>query len=422
MNGFTIKMGEIGRNLKSNIDRFKQFMAFKLIHYVVHSFKFLFYFSIFLLGFSTNMLAQTKQEDQKDLRDLLVELNIQKPDEDTAQRKIIAALVPAGGYSLATGPAILIAGSIQINPDEAGTNTSNVLVSLAYTLKNQVIFPLYANLWTKNNTWNLVSDFRFMDYPSLTYGAGPVALNGPSYEIDFNYLRLHQSLLRKVYQSWYLGTGIFYDRFWKIDAGIQETEEQVLFQQLGSQTEEKGVGLTALISSDKRDNFFNPHQGHYFNGVWRINKEWMGSDNPWQSLILDFRKYIPVGKRQNVLAIWSYQWLSVAGKTPYLMLPSTGWDDFYNTGRGYIQGRYRGKNLIYLEAEYRFQLSRNGLLGGTVFANGQRLTRRFGDFIPGYGAGVRIKVNKKSDTNLCIDYGFGINGSKGLFVNLGEVF
>jgi len=75
-----------------------------------------------------------------------------------------------------------------------------------------------------------------------------------------------------------------------------------------------------------------------------------------------------------------------------------------------------------LEAEYRFQLSRNGLLGGTVFANGQRLTRRFGDFIPGYGAGVRIKVNKKSDTNLCIDYGFGINGSKGLFVNLGEVF
>jgi hypothetical protein len=41
---------------------------------------------------------------------------------------------------------------------------------------------------------------------------------------------------------------------------------------------------------------------------------------------------------------------------------------------------------------------------------------------PGVGAGLRIRLNKYSGANLCIDYGFGTEGSKGLFVNLGEVF
>jgi len=41
---------------------------------------------------------------------------------------------------------------------------------------------------------------------------------------------------------------------------------------------------------------------------------------------------------------------------------------------------------------------------------------------PGYGAGLRIKLNKFSRTNVAIDYGFGAGGSRGFFVNLGEVF
>jgi hypothetical protein len=52
-----------------------------------------------------------------------------------------------------------------------------------------------------------------------------------------------------------------------------------------------------------------------------------------------------------------------------LLLPSTGWDDQFNTGRGYIQGRFRGKNMVKLEGEYRYRITRNGLIGGVVFAN-----------------------------------------------------
>jgi hypothetical protein len=41
---------------------------------------------------------------------------------------------------------------------------------------------------------------------------------------------------------------------------------------------------------------------------------------------------------------------------------------------------------------------------------------------PGYGVGLRIKINKFSGANVCIDYGFGNDNSRGIAINLGEVF
>jgi hypothetical protein len=126
------------------------------------------------------------------------------------------------------------------------------------------------------------------------------------------------------------------------------------------------------------------------------------------------------------LALWSYNWLTLSGKPSYLLLPSTGWDEAYNTGRGYIQSRFRGRNMLYQEAEYRFRIMHNGLIGGVVFVNNQIYTSNTSDNIvtiaPGWGTGIRIKFNKFSRTNIAIDYGFGLDGSHGFFVNLGEVF
>jgi hypothetical protein len=65
-------------------------------------------------------------------------------------------------------------------------------------------------------------------------------------------------------------------------------------------------------------------------------------------------------------------------------------------------------------------------LGGVVFANAQSFSKDIASQLsviaPAVGTGLRIKLNKSSKANLCIDYGFGLNGSKGLFLNLGEVF
>jgi len=82
--------------------------------------------------------------------------------------------------------------------------------------------------------------------------------------------------------------------------------------------------------------------------------------------------------------------------------------------------------MLYLEGEYRFGITKNGLLGGVLFTNAQSYsefkTNRFEKVAPAVGTGLRVKVNKHSNTNVCIDYATGLYGSRGVFVNLGEVF
>lgn len=125
-------------------------------------------------------------------------------------------------------------------------------------------------------------------------------------------------------------------------------------------------------------------------------------------------------------AFWLYSALTISGNSPYLDLPGTGTDTYNNLGRGYEQNRYTGKQLIYFETEYRFGITRDGLLGGVVFTNLQSVSepagRTFQYFLPGFGMGLRIKFNKFSGTNVCIDYGYGIKGSHGFAGNLGEIF
>lgn len=82
--------------------------------------------------------------------------------------------------------------------------------------------------------------------------------------------------------------------------------------------------------------------------------------------------------------------------------------------------------MLYLEREYRFGISKNGLLAGVVFSNAQSYTEfktnKFSKIAPAVGTGLTVKINKHSNTNVAIDYAYGLYGSLGLFVNLGEVF
>jgi hypothetical protein len=159
---------------------------------------------------------------------------------------------------------------------------------------------------------------------------------------------------------------------------------------------------------------------------YRINPIFLGSDNNWQSVLLDIRKYFQMPASKNVLCFWSYNSFTLYGTPPYLDLASIGWDSYSNTGRGYIQGRYRGKNMIYLESEYRFGITRNGLIGGVVFANiasfSEWPTNKFTTANPAGGAGLRVKLNKHSNVNFAMDFAIGTKGANGIFFNMGEVF
>jgi hypothetical protein len=63
------------------------------------------------------------------------------------------------------------------------------------------------------------------------------------------------------------------------------------------------------------------------------------------------------------VAVWAFGNLVTGGEAPYFDLPATSLDTYGRSGRGYIQGRFRGQRLAYGELEYRWTVKRNGLLG-----------------------------------------------------------
>ena len=114
------------------------------------------------------------------------------------------------------------------------------------------------------------------------------------------------------------------------------------------------------------------------------------------------------------------------GTAPFWDLPATSMDG--RSARGYGEGRFRGERLLYWETEYRAALMKSDLLGVVLFANvttiesAETHERLFGSFAPGAGFGFRVLLNKRSRTNLCTDWGWGKQGSRGFYLSIQEAF
>jgi outer membrane protein assembly factor BamA len=334
--------------------------------------------------------------------------------------------IPAAGYTLGTGFAGVVSANAAFYTRD-GANISSILTSITYTQYNQIILPAQTSIWTNDNKFNIILDWRFLKYPSETFGLGDYTSLNDGYNIDYSTVHFHQTVMRKMYHDIYAGIGFNIDYYWNIKELDPPGNKITDFENYGFTEKEFASGITLNFLYDTRKNSINPTDGNFFNIIYHPIIDFGIYKVTWRSLIMDVRKYVTFPKNsKNLLAFWTYDWFTLNGKPPYLMLPYTGGDPYVNTGRGYVQGRYRGNNMVYLETEYRFNITPNGLLGGVLFANAESFSyppsNNFELVLPACGLGVRLKLNKYSRTNVALDYGFGTGGSRGFFVNLGEVF
>ena len=368
---------------------------------------------------------------QKDITDELHFL-FKKKKPDTIQqevRHLTFSVLPAVGYTLTTRAAITLTGNAAFRMDTSVTATriSTITSSANYTENKQFSVPLETNIWAKANKYNFVGDIHFMKYPQASFGLGSNSWIGNVDSMAYNYIRFYEIVYRQITHNFFAGAGYIID--WRYHITYDNTKAPIPddYERYGPQSTTLSTGFTLNALYDARDNSINPYKGFYTNLTYRNNLRFMGSNSNWSSTIIDVRKYFnfPSGSR-NILALWNYDWLVLTGKPPYLDLPSTNWDTYSSTGRGYIQGRFRGDEMVDFESEYRFPLTANGFLGAVVFANAESFSglnsHRLQNFQPGWGAGLRVKLNKTSRTNVDIDYGFGTQGSNGLFVNIGELW
>lgn len=382
------------------------------------------------LNNSNDSTSPKKVTNEKDLFDVISSVfkknSALNSDTLTNNSKPVYSIVPAVGYTLQTKLAAVVSGNVAffISPK---AKMSTISASATYTQNKQFYVPVESNISSKNNLYKFIGDYRFYKYPQSTFGLGSKAPLHNEDPMDYTYFRFYETILRKIKGNFFAGMGYNLDYHWNISHKGMRNGNQSDFGRYDPSHSTVSSGITLNALYDSRNNLINAKKGVYANFQFRNNLQALGSKRNWESITVDLRKYFLFpGRSKNVLAFWSYNTLITFGKPPYLDLPSTGWDSYNSTGRGFIQGRYRGTKMVYLESEYRCRITSNGLLGAVFFANSEAFAggpkSQLESFQTGYGTGVRIKLNKQSDTNLAIDYGFGTQGSKGLFIAVGEVF
>lgn len=392
---------------------------------------------------------------QKDLGDV-IRGSLHRPPKVKPESAGSLLIVPVIGSNPATGFVFGIGGQYAFKM-QGSTLYSNFSGSAQYTTKNQMIFMLKNSIYTKNNGIFLTGDWRYLIYSQTTYGLGTTAPEGGILDyqyslggaetsddsltqpMKFNFARLHQSVSFKIVKGFYAGVGYNFDSYSKIEDQKLNLEpgDTVLTSHYAYNTY-YGFSTTSYFSSalnvnvvyDTRDNMLNAYKGIYAMASWRGAFEFLGNEKSASFFQVEWRSFhsLSESSQRHLLSFWVMGNFSPAGQFPYMILPATAYDQRGRAGRGYTQGRFRGSNMVYGEAEYRFPISKcGGILGGVLFMNATTADNKalslnlFESIKPGYGAGLRIMVDKRSRTNLAVDVGFG-QKSFGFYLAASETF
>jgi hypothetical protein len=361
----------------------------------------------------------------------LARIHIKKPPKVAGQR-VYYSIVPLGGSVPGGGEALITSTNAAFELGNPKTTfLSNVTFSPSTNLKGEWNFPFRSNVWSAENKWNFGGDYRVTFYPQYTWGLGGNTAPSNSILVQYTYVRFYQNALWRIAHKPFLFAGLGYALDYHIN--IHPENDTVNLAKFtgylygtANHSNSFSSGLTLNLLYDSRNNALNPLPGWYYNIVARVNSKVLGSQQNWYSMYFDARKYISFSPSTwNVLAFWSYLWTTLGSHAPYLDLPAITWDANQRSGRGFYPSRYTGQTLWDFETEYRRSITRDQLLGFVVFASMNSVTQpETGDFAylhAAAGAGLRIKFNKHSGTNLCLD----VAASKGywaIYLGLGEAF
>jgi len=293
-------------------------------------------------------------------------------------------------------------------------------------------------LYTSNKSYIFIPAARFywnQDKNRAFFGGGTIRINndftyeneGADLNLVFSELRQFITLeySRKVISDFfigmlYLGTKTSY----KFDQGTSQENDftRDFFEQNEiSDNFVSSIGLN--FSFDNRDYVYYPTTGLMFSIRPKLNAEWLGSDNDYVDTDYSFTYFLPIASNQ-VLGF------SVSGGFASGDVPFDGYQNYgiRNSLRGYPTGKYKGRNMIASQVEYRWRFYKRW--GSVFFAgtgsvwgndnNGEETFERM--WLPSAGLGLRFMASQVKRINLRLDYAFGVDGNQGVYFGVMEAF
>lgn len=324
------------------------------------------------------------------------------------------AYFPAIAYNAETGT--LLGGlAVQFfEPDNSHERTSSIDYLLTATENEQYSFFMAPNFYLKNNSYHIEGMFEVKEWVANYYGVGN---NTDDTAEVYNSSDLESKLITEVeiMSSFYLG-------------GMLHYKKEDLVPEAGGDLETLGVtgfdggvqtGLGVVLTYDTRDNTNDARKGSHIKYTYLNYLDTLGSDFEYYLNEIKFYKYLTVNDHHG-LVVGGYV-RSARGEIPFRSLSSP---DGIRVLRGIENGRYRDRDLVSLQTEYRFPIYPRW--GSVVFLDLAQVAHdvsdiRSDEWKTSIGAGLRWAINPQEKLNLRLDVSY-VDENIGLVLEIRDAF
>lgn len=291
-----------------------------------------------------------------------------------------------------------------------------------YTLEQQYGIWLDHAIYGNKDKYFFLGRARFQYFPLKYYGIGENAKESEEVIVSSQNFQLRERVLKKV--KGHLFAGIEFDYHTLYNVRFENTNLPDSLKPLGyGGSSNKGLGFGLVY--DNRRNVLNERKGFFAEIAYLNYGKYIGSSYTFENINVDAR-YFRRGYRKK--QVWAFQLTGQFnfGDIPFNQMALLGGESMM---RGYYLGRYRDKNLIAAQAEYRFlPFPFSKRWGGALFLATGNVSNKVAEihidkFKLAGGMGVRYFVFRTKDIFVRLDFAFTEESAfPGIYFFIGEAF
>ena len=289
-------------------------------------------------------------------------------------------------------------------PPAHGGRISSALGGILYTEKRQFLTGLYLEKYFYRDLWAAELYFALQDYPDAFFGIGNDTRIDDLESYTWSQKKLALSLRYLFTPDFRAGfiSLIEDNRFSHLQADGMLASGQVIGVEGGRS---QGIGLS--MRYDTLEDAYAPRHGRVLNISYLRAAPIFGSDFDYSSTDINAKTFLALGPK-DVLGTQIFAGQGT-GELPFFNLYQLGGK---NLLRGYYYGRYRDRNMLVVQTEWRHSLL--GPWGSAVFAGAGAVAPAMEDFRmgmakPAGGFGLRYQLVERTKINVRLDLGFGRN-------------
>ncbi|MCL1066384.1 BamA/TamA family outer membrane protein [Shewanella olleyana] len=313
------------------------------------------------------------------------------------------------------GVGISAVGLYQVDPTDEVSQLSSLVINGLASINGALGVSLENKTFLNEDNQRVYLTAEIFDIPDVFYGVGYDENHQDDNRVDFDgqLVRVNPMYLHRLSSHIFVGAG--FDFNYAETRNIDVLDSDVDIDPLLETS--RSVGVNLLVNYDSRDNVLNPEQGIIAQIDTGIFRKDLGSKTDFEIVNALYSSYHQIAE-SDVLA-WQVRGRFTHGDVPWDQLSKAGGGDLL---RGYTSGRYRDKQMLLAQVEYRQNLSgRHGLVywvgAGVISDKFSELTSA--SVLPNTGIGYRFEV--KPRVNLRLDLAFGDNDT-GFYFNVNEAF